>query len=280
MATQTLDSQALTTYSRFMLFGLVLPLLIIAGLVLYIFPEQTETYFAWTLALPFTAAYLGAGYWSSIFHAFTGTRARAWPYVRMSMPFALAATILLATTTFLHLDKFHLGSPLFITRLITWLWIIVYVVAPPILALASIIQSRLPGANVRGQDPLPVWIRIGFAVLAVIALLAGVSLFMAPVFMSTLWPWTVTPLAARAISSWLCAYGVACATLALENDLKYGAGTSTSFFAFCILQMIVVARFPASMDWTKPLAFGYMLFLVIGLIVSGSNLLANKRLSN
>jgi hypothetical protein len=280
MAVQTPDSQDLTTYSRYMLFGLVLPLLIIAGFVLYIFPGQTENYFAWTLALPLTAAFLGAGYWSSIFHAFTGTQARGWSQVRVSMPFALAATILLAVTTFLHLDKFHLNSPLFITRAITWLWIIVYIVAPPILVIASITQNRLPGANVKGQNPLPAWIRIGFALLALIALLAGVGLFIAPEFMSTLWPWTITPLAARAIGAWVCAYGVACVSLVKENDVKFGAGTSTSFFAFCILQMIVVARFPAAIDWTRPLALGYMLFLVMGFIVSGSNVLANKRLSN
>jgi hypothetical protein len=280
MAATKTDAQELTTYSRFMLFGIVLPLLIIAGLVLYIFSEQTETYFAWTLALPFSAAYLGAGYWSSIFHAFTGTHARAWAYVRMSMPFALTATILLAVTTFLHLDKFHLNSPLFITRSITWLWIAVYIVAPPMLIIASIIQSRLSGANAKGQNPLPAWIRIGFASLAFIALLAGLGLFIAPEDMSTLWPWTITPLAARAISAWLCAYGVACATLAIENDIKYSAGTCTSFFTFCILQFIVVARYPTAIDWTKPLAIGYILFLLIGLLVSGSNLLANKRLAN
>jgi hypothetical protein len=280
MAAATPNPQDLTAYSRFVLFVIVLPLLVIAGFVLFIFPDQTETYFAWTLALPLSTVYLGAGYWSSIFHAFTGTRARPWTYVRVSIPFALTATILLAVTTFLHLDKFHLNSPLLITRFITWLWIIIYVISPPILAIAWIVQNRQPGANVKGQNPLPAWTRIGFASLAFIALLAGLSLFIAPENMSTLWPWTITPLAARAISAWLCAYGVACASLAIENDVKYGAGTCTSFFAFCILQMIVVARFPTSINWTKPLAIGYILFLLIGLIVSGSNLLANKRLPN
>ncbi len=274
------DSQGLTLYSRLILFGLVLPLLFIAGLQLFILSEQTDTYFAWTFASPLTAAFMGAGYWSAMFHAYTGARAKAWAYVRSSMPAALTATTLLTLTTFLHLDKFHLDSPLLITRFVTWVWIAVYVVVPPILAIAWVVQSRLPGAKVKGQNPLPVWMRGGLALLAAFALLSSLGLFIVPEAMSALWPWAVTPLAARAISSWLGAFGVACATLTLENDIKYGAGTCSSLFAFCVLELIVVARYSVAIDWAKPMAMAYILFLLIGIVISGSNLLANKRLSN
>jgi hypothetical protein len=158
-------------------------------------------------------------------------------------------------------------------------WIAVYVLVPPILAIAWIIQGRLPDANVKGQNPLPAWMRGGFALLAVFALLAGLGLFLVPDTMSTLWPWAVTPLAARAISSWLSAFGVACATLTLENDIKYGAGTCSSLFAFCVLELIVVARYASAIEWARPLAIVYMLFLFLGLLISGSNLLKNMRLS-
>lgn len=271
-------NQGLTSYSKFVLYGLVLPLLFIAGIQLFILSTQTETYFAWTFALPLAAAFMGAGYWAAIFHAYSGARAKGWEFVRSSMPAALTATTMLTITTYLHLDKFHLDSPLFITRFVTWVWIAVYVLVPPILAIAWIIQARLPGAHVKGQHPLPAWMRGGFALLALFALIFGLGLFLAPASMSTLWPWKVTPLAARAISSWLSAFGVACATLTFENDIKLGAGTCSSLFAFCVLELIVVARYPAAIDWAKPLAIVYILFLVLGLLVTGSNLLRNKGL--
>ena len=211
-------------------------------------------------------------------HAYTGARESRWAFVRSSMPGAVLATTLLTITTFLHLDKFHLNSPLFITRFVTWVWIAVYVVVPPILAIAWLTQSRLPGAREKGQHPLPAWMRGGFALLSGFALLCGIGLFLAPEAMSTRWPWAVTPLAARANSSWITAFGVACASLVLENDIKNGAGTSSSLFAFCVLQLIVVARYAALIDWGKPLAVGYVLFLLIGLIVSGWNLVARRRL--
>lgn len=276
MTAGTTERQDLTSYSRFVLYGLVLPLLFIAGVQLFLLSGQTETYFAWTFAAPFSAAFMGAGYWAAMFHAYTGARSRAWSFVRTSLPAAVTATTLLSITTFLHLDKFHLASPLLITRFVTWVWILVYVFVPPILVLAWVVQSRQPGANTRGSHPLPMWMRAGFALLAAFALFCGLSLFLVPEGMSALWPWAVTPLAARAVSSWLTAFGVACATLVFENDSKNGAGTSSSLFAFCLLQLVVVARYASAIDWGKPMAIAYILFLLLGAVVTGWNLLASR----
>ena len=273
------ESQHLTSYSRLVLSLLVLPLLFIAGVQLFILSEQTETYFAWTFASPLPAAFMGAGYWAAMLHAYSGVSTNNWSYVRTSMAGALTATAMLSITTFLHFDKFHLNSPLFITRFVTWVWIAVYVVVPPILAIAWMIQSRSLGAIAKGQNPLPSWMRGGFLLLSVFTLLSGVSLFLAPEAMNSLWPWEVTPLAARAISSWLTAFGVACFTLALDNNLKHSTGTCASLFAFCVPELIVVARYASLIDWGKPLAIVYVLFLVLGLMITGWNLLASKRLS-
>ena len=276
MTAPTSDSQNLTPYSRFVLYGLVLPLLFIAGIQLFVLAEQTETYFAWTFAAPFSAAYMGAGYWAAMFHAYTGAHSRDWSYVRTSMAAAIVATSMLSITTFLHLDKFHLNSPLLLTRFVTWVWIAVYIFVPPILAIAWIIQSRLPGAHGRGRNPLPAWMRAGFAALAAFAILSGLGLFLTPEAMSAFWPWAVTPLAARAVSSWLTAFGVACLTLTLENDIKHGAGTCLSLFAFCVIQLIVVARYAPAFDFGKPTGLAYILFLFLGMLVTGANLLASR----
>ena len=277
MTATTTERQDLTLYSQFVLYGLVLPLLFIAGVQLFLLSEQTDTYFAWTFGAPISAAFLGAGYWAAMFHAYTGARSKSWAFVRTSLPAALTATTLLSITTFLHLDQFHLASPLFITRLVTWVWIAVYVFVPPILAIAWITQSRLPGANARGLHPLPAWMRGGFALLGAFALFCGLGLFLVPEAMSALWHWPVTPLAARAVSSWLTAFGVGCISLTLENDIRNGAGTSSSLFAFCLLQLVVVARYAAAIDWGKPMAIAYILFLLLGAVITGTNLLASRK---
>ncbi len=277
MTTRTAERRDLTLYSELVLYVLVLPLLFIAGVQLFLLSEQTETYFAWTFGAPVSAAFLGAGYWAAMFHAYSGARSGSWSFVRTSMPAALTATVLLSLTTFLHFDAFHLNSPLFITRFVTWVWIVVYIVVPPILAIAWIVQSRLPGAKERGRHPLPGWMRGGFALLGAFALFCGLGLFLVPDAMASLWHWPVTPLAARAVSSWLCAFGAACTALTFENDVKNGAGTCSSLFAFCILELIVVARYAGAVDWGKPMAILYALFLLFGALITGANLVTSRK---
>ena len=272
------STSGLTSFSRFVLIFIVLPSLFIAGVQLFILSAQTETYFAWTFAAPISAAFLGAGYWAAMVHTVSGSRAKGWQYVRTSLPAALTATTLLTITTFLYLDKFHFASALLTTRFVTWVWIVIYVFVPPILIAAWVIQSRLPGAKVKGLDALPAWMRIWYVLLAVFTLACGVGLFLFPASMSSIWPWTVPPLAARAVSSWLCAFGVACISLSREDDIRFGAGTSSSLFAYCVLELIVIARFASAIAWSKPLAIGYLLFLILGLLITGANLLADRKL--
>jgi len=279
MVTTNLNSPGLTAYSRFVLYVLVLPLLFIAGIQLFVLSSQTETYFAWTFAAPISAAFLGAGYWAALFHAYLGVRAKDWAYVRTSIAAALTATTLLAITTYLHLDKFHLHSPLLVTRFVTWVWIVIYIFVPPILLIAWILQSRRP-SHLSAEAPLPIWMRSGFLLLAAFGLLAGFGLFLFPAAISPLWPWTVTPLAARAVASWLCAFGIACVALASENDIHHGAGTCASLFAFCILELIALARYASAVDWGKPLAISYVLFLSLGVLITGANLRASRTTSH
>ena len=55
-------------------------LVLLAGSTLFIITEQTESFFAWTIDLPLTAAFLGAGYWSSVAFEWLAARERVWIY--------------------------------------------------------------------------------------------------------------------------------------------------------------------------------------------------------
>ena len=81
-------NSSLNRFSRlFFTFG-VIPLLFIAGVQLFILSEQTNLYFAWTIPLPFTAAFMGAGYWAALAHAFAILRNPSWDRMRASIPAA------------------------------------------------------------------------------------------------------------------------------------------------------------------------------------------------
>lgn len=260
-----------TKFQRIFLMSAVLPLLFIAGIQLFVLSDKTETYFAWTIALPITAAFMGAGYWSALAGAYSALQQKSWPAIRTNIAASLAATGMLAVMTFMHLDKFHLQSPALITRFVTWVWIAVYAITPPIFLVTWIVQARRavePGE----RSPLPAWLRAGLALQAAFALLVGLGLFIVPQTVAPAWPWPLTLLTARAVGAWMTSYGVACAAVFGENDVNRGAGTISSLLAFCILELIVLWRFAASVDWFRPMAWVYGGFLLLGSTVAAAYL--------
>ena len=127
------------------LLGLVIFLVTVAGVQLYVLSGQTDKWFAWTIALPLSAAMIGAGYWSALVPAVVALRQTYWQDFRVSLPGALTATTLAMAATALHLDKFHLGRPELAPRMAAVVWVAVYVVVPPALVLAFLIQHWMPG---------------------------------------------------------------------------------------------------------------------------------------
>lgn len=255
----------------FFAFG-VIPLLLIAGIQLFVLSEQTDTYFAWTIPLPLTAAFMGAGYWAALAHAFLIVRDPSWDGVRISLPAAATATTLLLIATLLHLGQFHLDSPVFITRFVTWVWIIVYVVTPPIFIYFLVARFRKTKRKDEGEKPFTGWMRAAFYFLAAFGLIFGLGLFFLPGIFSLLWLWNLPPLASRAVGAWMTTFGVAAATLVWNNDRLNGKGTLVSLLVFCILQFVVLLRYPGSVDFGNPLAWGYLLFLLLGMVSSWAGL--------
>jgi len=263
-------------YSRLFLNFVVLPLLFIAGVQLFILSAQTETYFAWTIPLPLTAAFMGAGYWAALAHAFVTTTQTGWERFRVALPAAFTATTLLLIATLLHLDQFHLDSPAFITRFVSWVWVIVYVVTPPIFLYLLVAKFPKTESSRANQTPFPGWVRGGFFLLAAFGLFFGLGLFFLPGSFMPLWPWKLAPLASRAVGAWLTTFGVASGTLAWINDRFSGLGTLASLLTFCILQFVVLFRYLGSVNFANPLAWGYVLFLLLGLGASGAALLRSN----
>ena len=110
-----------------------------AFIVLYFFPTRTKQLFAWPIAPPMTAMFMGASYANgAIFFAcvlFGNRWHRVWaPHVGV---FVFATLLLIAT--FLHWGRFTHGHPVF------YIWVFIYVVAPiltPIALLTNVREDR------------------------------------------------------------------------------------------------------------------------------------------
>src|SRR5437867_9564956 len=105
-------------------------LVFLAGLQLSLLTEQTDTYFAWTIAPPLTAAFLGASYWAAVPVEIIAARQSTWASARVAVPAIWLFTTLTLVTTLLHFDLFHFSSAVPSAQAAAWFWLAIYVGVP------------------------------------------------------------------------------------------------------------------------------------------------------
>jgi len=245
-------------------------LVIIAGWQLFVLTQSTPVYFAWTVKSPLTAAFLGANYWASFVVVFFSAREKLWAMGRAALPGVLLFTTLTLVATLLHLDKFHFGSAEATAQAAAWAWLIVYVAVPPVFIYLYARQLRTPGADPARVAPIEGWTRFLILLFALTMIPLGLALFIAPQYSASLWPWSLTPLTARAVGCWLVGLGAAAGNIVRENDYLRARHVSQTAVVFAILHFIGLARFGgAEIDWSGLSIYVY-LFYLLGVLAVGA----------
>jgi len=223
-------------------------LVFLAGVQLFVFPTRTEEYFAWTVASPMTAVFLGASYWSAVGLEVTAARARGWGGARIAVPTVFVFTTATLVVTLVHLELFHLDADLELnTRLVTWGWIAVYVVVPVLMVLAVVAQRRA-GFAAPPPTGLPALVRGVLLLLALGLAGLGLTLLLSPATGTDLWPWALTPLTARAVGAWLLGLGVAAGHAFVLDDRPSLRPLAVTGVLFGLLQAVALARFGEEVD--------------------------------
>jgi len=238
-------------------------LVLLAGFQLFILTEYTDQYFAWTIQPFLTAAFLGGGYFASSLMEFLASRKTNWAEARIVVPAVFTFTTLTLVATLLHLDRFHFTSTAVFAQAAAWFWLTIYVVVPPVMLVMWYRQSRIPGDDPERSTSLPTILRLALAAQAIIMLVWGIALFAAPALFAASWPWKLTPLTSRAIGAWLIGIGVLAAQSVRENDYSRIRVGLLSYAAFALLELVALARYPASFSW-----FGFSAWIYLGLICS------------
>ena len=234
---------------------------LIAGFQLFVLSGRTEDFFAWTIDPPLTAAFLGAGYWSSAILELGSARRREWSRARLAMPAVLFFTTLTLVLTLVHLERFHLDSVFGLA------WLAVYSAFPICMATILFLQLRAPGADAPRERGMPDWMRWALGAQAVVLFVYGAALYVAPVGAASLWPWTLTPLTGRAVGAWLLGTGFVAAHVAIENARERVDLAVLSYGAFGALQLVAIARYPDTPDWSALGAAAYVGFLAAMTVV-------------
>ena len=262
--------RALTKPMRWLLY-VAASLVFLAGVQLFILTEQTAAYFAWTIAPPFTAAFLGAGYWAAVPVEFIAARQDSWARARAAIPGIWLFTALTLVATVLHFDRFHFGSADPIPRAAAWLWLGIYTFVPVAILLVGFLQLRSPGGDSPRVRALPAWLRIALVAIGGGMMAVGVALFAVPAAIGPVWPWALTPLTARAIGAWFLGIGFAAFVAIRENDFARIRPVGGGYTLFAILELVALARYGGEIAWNNPAAWVYLAFLIallpIGLYV-------------
>jgi hypothetical protein len=224
---------------------------LIAGFQLFVLGGRTEDFFARTNEPSLTAAILGAGYWTSAILELGSARRREWSRARLAMPAVLFFTTITLVLSLVHVDRFHLDNVFGIA------WLVVYATFPVAMATILFLQLRAPGDDAPRRTALPGWMRLALAAQAAVLFTLGAALYADPVD-AGFWPWPLTPLTGRAVGAWLLGTGFIAAHVAIENERERVDVAMLSYAAFGALQLLAVARYSGTPDWSTLGAVAYL----------------------
>ena len=238
---------------RWLLIGSIPPFL--AGLSLFIGVEP------WTIDPAITAAFFGAAYWAGFFLLFLSSRQRAWAQARVAVSAVLALAVLELVATLRHLDRFHFDSTNGLELVVTWGWMVPYVLGPVTIVLV-VRQLRVPGESPPRLAPLPSWMRLVLSLQATIMIALGAALFIDPRGTGSVWPWMLTPLTGRIVGAWLVGLGVGAAHVVWENDWERILAAAVSYTFFGAFLILALVGYSGAVDWGGARAWVYLLFLL------------------
>lgn len=258
---QGVPAAAATLPGLRLLFNIAIALAATAGISLFLLTQQTDQAFAWTIASPLTAAFLGALYLGDIPLLLAVRREAVWAYARAAAWGVLVFTGVSLLATLLHLDKFHLGADLISARLAAWLWMVVYVSLPLLAGWLIWRQAQQPGGEPALSVAQPAWRRRLLALAGAAALVLGLALLVVPDLAP--WPWALTPLTSRAISARVLAFAAVAYLGSRSDDARTQAAGHGSLALRGGLSLIALWHFPAELDLSS--AGGLLFVLLCGL---------------
>lgn len=250
-------------------------LTVLAVAALFVRPDTTDRYFAWTIMPPLTAAFLGAAYLAGTTLVVLTLRAAAWAHARAGIVTILVFTVLTLTATLAHLDRFHLRSGGPAARAAAWFWLAVYVSVPVVMVVLLALQQRAAGRHPDRERPLPRWLAALLAAQGAVLFVVGAVLFVSP---GTLpWPWALSALTSRAIGAWLLSFGLAAGLAVAEADLPRLRGPAVAYLVFGVAELVVLLRYAGTISWGTAPALLYLAFLVLATATAAAGVRLTSR---
>jgi hypothetical protein len=244
----------LTRALRALLYVLV-GLTFIAGTQLFVLAEHTDELWSWEIDSAMTAVFVGAGFWSASVVTYWSSRQRDWVRARVPVPTILIVATLLLLATLDHFDTF--------SGLLGLAWIEVYALFAPIMIALTVRQLVLGPAAPHSGDRVPPPLRAAYAVQAALLVVVGILLYVGSADLrDDLWSWSLTPLTAKAVGTWLIGVGVIAGFIALVDDRADLPGNAVAQLVLGGVGLLGLARFGDEVDLGSGSGVLFVAFLV------------------
>lgn len=177
---------------------IVVPVLAVAGVILYGFPADTERLWAWPIKPRMTPLMMGGGYLAGAVFFARAARSERWHEIAVGFVGAAFLSTFLLVATLLHWDLFTHDHPAF------WVWVVVYVAAPVALPAVWLANRRHDprtpdtAGRIVGRPVRAVVGGVGIIQMAI-----AVVIFVRPSVATSSWPWNLTPLTTRTVAAFL-----------------------------------------------------------------------------
>ena len=193
---QTRDDRVLV-YTR-VLSLVIVPFLLVAFVLLYLFPGDTKRLFAWTINPTMTPMVLASAYLGGAYFFVRVLREPRWNVVKTGFLSVALFASLLGVATIVHWDKFNHRHVAF------WLWAGLYFTTPFLVIGGWLANRRFAapaGVDERRLGGVARWI---VGLIGLLALVQGIVMFLAPTQVIAIWPWMLTPLTCRVVGAIFC----------------------------------------------------------------------------
>jgi hypothetical protein len=244
--------------------AVIVPFLLVAFSLLYLFPGDTAHWFAWTIKPQMTPLIMGAGYIAGGYFFLRVVTASHWHRVHLGFLPITAFTIFMAIATFSHLDRFDKDHVAF------WIWVVLYVVTPVLVPLTWLRNRATDPGTVEADDRyLPPRVRAAVGGVGAAQSAVAAALLLSPSTMIDIWPWTLTPLTAQVLGGWFALPGVVAIMMALDGRWSAIRITLESQVLGIALILLGVIRAWSDFDTSNAVTYvfvGGISFLLAGLV--------------
>src|SRR6266498_1591578 len=241
--------------------GSIIVVLLLAFIALYLFPDHTDTDFAWTI-LPRTSAILiGAGYTAGAYFFARLILDKKWHRVQAGFLPITAFTIVMFIATLLHWDRFHHGALNF------YLWTIIYAITPILVPFIWWRNRQTAVTDLEQHDVrFSPMIRSALKVIGIVGVMVFVIVFIQPTLLISTAPWKLTPLTARIFAGWSILTLCSVASLGFDGRWSATRTLMESAMVGIALCLLALPRMWADFNPANPMTYALVGGLAITLI--------------